>query len=102
MQWHRRLRVPASRSWGNSAAARNPQLSVAACPRIQLDLLDQRLGLNAGAFAISGTPHPLRQPENGTQFTWIGVIMAILLRLFGRSGGERRAHEEVLHCQQAR
>ena len=30
-------------------------------------LLNQRLGLNAGAFAVPGTPTTLRKTENGTQ-----------------------------------
>ena len=59
-----RTRLPAQ-----SAPARNPQLSVAACPRIQLNSLNQRLGLNAGAFAVSATTRPLREPEYGAQFT---------------------------------
>ena len=52
-----------------SASVRDPQLSVAACPRIQLNLLNQRLGLNAGAFAVSATTRPLREPEYGAQCT---------------------------------
>jgi hypothetical protein len=47
MYWHRRLRVPAS----------------------NVDFLNQRLGPKAGAFVVSATTRPLREPEYGAQFT---------------------------------